>query len=248
MYIVEGPKYTRNSHENQLQKRRLNDSNDVLQRRTNRHHFRHVRFRSSPTNTWNTSLREEKEIHRPVYDRPKKKKILSALLRCKRLGGRVLWEPYPSYHNGFFSPLLVLEISLPGEEQYRCYPNSTRLLNFFHVTPSFICYLISVFVFSLVTLSGSTTYSEPEWTCEQWQWRCTMHSPKLLHYYHIVLCHFPDIRWRRLISLQRSCRCSLQPNSSQQCCKWLNDSIWPIDGNIEGITTPKKSGSGSNMN
>ena len=42
----------------------------------------------------------------------------------------VFWEPYPSYHNGFFSPLLVLEISLRGPDQYRCYPNSTRLLTF----------------------------------------------------------------------------------------------------------------------
>ena len=31
MYIVEGPKYTHKRHHNQLQKRRLNDSNDVPQ-------------------------------------------------------------------------------------------------------------------------------------------------------------------------------------------------------------------------
>ena len=31
VYIVEGPKYTHKRHQNQLQKRRLNDSNDVLQ-------------------------------------------------------------------------------------------------------------------------------------------------------------------------------------------------------------------------
>ena len=30
-YIVEGPKYTHKRHQNQLQKRRLNDSNDVPQ-------------------------------------------------------------------------------------------------------------------------------------------------------------------------------------------------------------------------
>ena len=29
VYIVEGPKYTHKRHQNQLQKRRLNDSNDV---------------------------------------------------------------------------------------------------------------------------------------------------------------------------------------------------------------------------
>ena len=31
VYIVEGPKYTHKRHQNQLQKRRLNDSNDVPQ-------------------------------------------------------------------------------------------------------------------------------------------------------------------------------------------------------------------------
>ena len=77
-------------------------------RRANRHYFRHVRFRSSPINTWKTSVREKKEIHRPGDDRPKKKKILTALLRSKRLGGGVLWERYPSHYNGLFSLLLVL--------------------------------------------------------------------------------------------------------------------------------------------
>ena len=41
------------------------------------------------------------------------------------------WEPYPSHHNGLFSPLLVLRDFAAGEsDQYRCYPNSTRLLTF----------------------------------------------------------------------------------------------------------------------
>ena len=31
VYIVEGPKYTHKRHQNQLQRRRLNDSNDVPQ-------------------------------------------------------------------------------------------------------------------------------------------------------------------------------------------------------------------------
>ena len=42
----------------------------------------------------------------------------------------VLWEPYPSYHNGLFSPLLALEISLLEADQYRCYPNCTILFTF----------------------------------------------------------------------------------------------------------------------
>ena len=45
------------------------------------------------------------------YD-PKRKKILTALLRSKRLGGGVLWEPYSSYHNGLFLPLLVRQINI----------------------------------------------------------------------------------------------------------------------------------------
>ena len=73
----------------------------------------------------------------------------------------VLWEPYPSYHNGLFTPLLVLEILLPEGRSlsvlYELYETSYLL----YVTLSFlcniICYLIFVFVFSLVTLSGATT-------------------------------------------------------------------------------------------
>ena len=38
----------------------------------------------------------------------KRKKNLTAVLRSKRLGGGVLWKPYPSHQNGLFSPLLVL--------------------------------------------------------------------------------------------------------------------------------------------
>ena len=48
VYIVEGPKYTHMRHQNQVHKRRLNDSNGVPQ---TRHNFRHVRFKSSPINT-----------------------------------------------------------------------------------------------------------------------------------------------------------------------------------------------------
>ena len=77
----------------------------------------------------------------------------------------LLWEPYPSHHNGLFSPLLVLRDFAAREgrsisvlsEQYK-----TSYL--FYVTLSFlcniICYLISMFVFLLVTLSGATTILE----------------------------------------------------------------------------------------
>ena len=72
VYIVEWPKYTHKRHQSQFQKRWL--QRRTINRRNNRHHFWHVRFRSSPINTWNTLVREKKEIHRPVDDRPKKKK------------------------------------------------------------------------------------------------------------------------------------------------------------------------------
>ena len=43
----------------------------------------------------------------------------------------VLWEPYSSHHNRLFSPLLILrDFAARGAYQYRCYPNSTRLLTF----------------------------------------------------------------------------------------------------------------------
>ena len=45
--------------------------------------------------------------------------------------GFMLWEPYLSHHNGLFSPLLVLrDFTSIEADQYRCYPNSTRLLTF----------------------------------------------------------------------------------------------------------------------
>ena len=87
VYIVEGPKYSHKRHQNQLQKRRLNDSNDVPQKDKEPIDTIFDMFDLDPStiNTWNTSVREKKEIHRPVNDRPKKKKKLTALLRSKRL-------------------------------------------------------------------------------------------------------------------------------------------------------------------
>ena len=67
----------------------------------------------------------------------------------------MLWEPYPSYYNGLFSPLLV--------QRFRCQKGRSLLVLYeqyktsylFYVTLSFlcniICYLISVFVFSLIS-------------------------------------------------------------------------------------------------
>ena len=36
------------------------------------------------------------------------------------------------------------------------------------------------------TLLG-VNYSEPEWTCEWWQWRGTAHSPNLQHYKNLII-------------------------------------------------------------
>ena len=50
----------------------------------------------------------------------------TALLRTARI---LLWEPYPSHHNGLYSQLLVRrDFSARRAEEYRCYPNSIKLL------------------------------------------------------------------------------------------------------------------------
>ena len=57
-------------------------------------------------------------------------KILLTLLPSLP-SSHLLWKPYPSHHNGLFSPLLVLKDFTAREaDQYWCYPNSTRLLTF----------------------------------------------------------------------------------------------------------------------
>ena len=163
VYIVEGPKYIPKRHQNQLQKRRLNDFNDVPQTEKEPIGTIFDMFVLDPPQSTPEISRSgrKKEIHRPVDDRPKKKKILTALLRSKRIGGGVLWEPYPSSHNGLFSPLLVQEISLPEGRSISVLSEQYETSYLFYVTLSFlcniICYLISVFVFLLLTLSGATT-------------------------------------------------------------------------------------------
>ena len=109
VYIVEGPQYTHKRYQNQLQKRRLNDSNDVPQTKEEPIDTIFDMFDldlPQPTPKIRWSGRKRKFIE-PLMIDPKRKKILTALLRRKRLRGRVLWEPYPSYYNGLFSPLLV---------------------------------------------------------------------------------------------------------------------------------------------
>ena len=77
----------------------------------------------------------------------------------------MLWEPYPSHYNGLFSPLLVQRFRWHRDRSISVLSEQYETYYLFYITLSFlcniICYLISVFVFSLVTLSGVTTY---------WQW------------------------------------------------------------------------------
>ena len=128
VYIVEGPRYTHKRHQKHLQKRRLNDSNDAPQTEEPMDTIFDMFDLDPPQST--------PEIRRPGRKRkfdslmidPKRKKILTVLLRSKMLGGGVLWEPYPSHHNGLFSPLLVLrDFAARRADHYRCYPNSSRL-------------------------------------------------------------------------------------------------------------------------
>ena len=160
MYIVEEPKYTHKIQQNQLQIRRLNDSNDVPQTEEKPIDTIFDMFdlnppQSTPKIHW--SGRKRKSTDPLMIDL---KKILKVLLRSKRLGGWVLWESYPSYHNGLFSPLLVLKILLQGGRSISVLSEQYETSNLFYVTLSFlcyiICYLISMFVFSLVTLSGAS--------------------------------------------------------------------------------------------
>ena len=166
MYIVEGPKYTHKRHQNQLQKRLLNDSNDVPQTEEEPIDTIFDMFDLDPPQPTPQIRRSgrKRKFTDPLMIYPKRKKILTILLRSKRLGGGVLWEPYPSYRNGLFSPLLELEISLPRGRLISVLSKQYKTSYLFYVTLSFlcniICELISVFAFSLVTLSGATTVYE----------------------------------------------------------------------------------------
>ena len=153
VYIVEGPKYTHKRHQNQLQKRRLNDSNDVPQTEEEPRDTIFDTFDldpPQPTPEMRRSGRKRKFTD-PLMIDPKRKKILTALLRSKRLGEGVLWEPYPSYYNGLFSPLLVQRFRYQKSRSLSVLYEQYETFYLFYVTLSFlcniICYLISVLVF-----------------------------------------------------------------------------------------------------
>ena len=74
----------------------------------------------------------------------------------------MLWEPYPSHHHGLFSPLLVLRDFATRGRSILVLSEQYETSYLYYVALSFlcniICYLISVFAFSVVTLSGATIH------------------------------------------------------------------------------------------
>ena len=107
------------------------------------------------------------QYNTPLYHKTSRLKLLNKRLElvarchCDKKYLFLLWESYPSYHNELFSLLLVLEILLPGGRSILVLSEQYETSYLFYVTLSFLCniifYLTSMFVFSLVTLSGATT-------------------------------------------------------------------------------------------
>ena len=69
-------------------------------------------------------------------------------------------------------------------------------------------------------------HSKSEWTWKQWRWRDTPHSLELQHYWNLTIKLFSVIsrthvvRWGGgLTPLQKSSRCILQPQLTEQYCK-----------------------------
>ena len=82
---------------------------------------------------------------------------------------KVLWELYPSYNNWLFSPLLEQRFRRQKGRSLSVLYEQYETSYLFYVTLSFlcniICYLISVFAFSLVTLSGATIEGDSDTNC-----------------------------------------------------------------------------------
>ena len=150
-YIVEGPKYTHKRHQNQLQKRRLNDSNDVPQTEEEPIDTIFDMFDLDPPQPTPEICRSgrKRKFTDPLMIDPKRKKYLQHFFEVKGLG--VLWEPYPSYYNELFSPLLVQRFRCQKVRSLSVLYKQYETSYLFYVTLSFlcntICYLISVFAF-----------------------------------------------------------------------------------------------------
>ena len=87
VYIVEGRKYTHKRHQNQLQKRRLNDSNDVPQTEEEPIDTIFDMFDLDPPQSTPEKLRSgrKRKFTDPLMIDPREK-ILAALLRRKKFG------------------------------------------------------------------------------------------------------------------------------------------------------------------
>ena len=83
VYIVEGPKYTHKRHQNQLQKRHLYNSNDVPQTEEEPIDTIFDMFDLDPPQSTPEKSRSgrKRKFTDPLIIDPKKKKILTALLR-----------------------------------------------------------------------------------------------------------------------------------------------------------------------
>ena len=138
--IVEGPKYTHKRHQNQLQKCRLNDSNDLPQTEEEPIDTIFDMFDLDPPQPTHEIRRSgrKRKFTDPLMTDQKEKKILTALLRSKRLGGGVLWEPYPYYFNGLFSPLLV--------QRFRCQKVRSLSVLYEQYETSFLFYVTLSFL------------------------------------------------------------------------------------------------------
>ena len=76
-------------------------------------------------------------------------------------------------------------------------------------------------------------HSGPEWTWEQWHWRCTPHSPKPQHYWNLSMRLFSVISsgGGGLTPLQWCSRCILQPQLTRLYYRLVTDSSFLIADN-----------------
>ena len=92
VYIVEGPKYTDKRHQNQLEKRRLNDSNDVPQTEEEPIDTIFDMFDLDPSQSTSEirRSRRKRKFTDPLMIDPKRKKYQQHFYEVKGLGEGVL--------------------------------------------------------------------------------------------------------------------------------------------------------------
>ena len=132
VYIVEGPKYTHKRHQNQLQKRCLNNFNEVPQTKENPIDTIFDIFDLDPPQSTPEIRRSgrKRKFTDLLMINAKRKKYYQHFYKVKGLGGCCGSLNHITI-KGLFSPLLVLrDFAAREADQYRCYLNSTRLLTF----------------------------------------------------------------------------------------------------------------------